>query len=51
MERAPDLPEAVRAGLEEVYRPEIERLQELLGRDLSGWGAARSAGDARPPAG
>lgn len=33
----PPFPDALRRELEELYRPEIEDLQQLIGRDLSTW--------------
>ncbi|TAK12079.1 MAG: hypothetical protein EPO32_09875 [Anaerolineae bacterium] len=36
-EKPKPMPNAARAALLEFYRPEIVRLQNLLGRDLGGW--------------
>lgn len=33
----PDMPAVVREGLAEFYRSDIERLEGILGRDLSRW--------------
>lgn len=33
----PPMPADARAGLEEYFRPEVDRLSSLLGHDLSGW--------------
>ncbi len=41
---APALPPQLRQRLLELYRPDIERLQGLVGRDLSAWLAAPGAG-------
>lgn len=42
----PPMPVRARADLERVFFPEIARLEEVIGRDLSGWrrGVARSPG-------
>jgi hypothetical protein len=37
LRRAPPLPEDVRRELREAYRPDILKLQGLIGRDLSHW--------------
>jgi hypothetical protein len=36
----PSLDPELRARLARVFRPDVERLQDLLDRDLSGWLAA-----------
>ena len=33
----PEVPVVQRAMLRELFRPEVERLEEMLSRDLSGW--------------
>jgi hypothetical protein len=46
---APPMPEEAREELAEYYREDVGRLQDLIGRDLSGWLAPRR--DARDAAG
>ena len=40
-EKRPPVPADVRAGLEDELAPEIDRLEDLLGRDLSAWRMGR----------
>jgi len=44
----PPLTEEVAQRMREYYRPEVENLEKLIGRDLSGWknGSRRSRSDA-----
>jgi hypothetical protein len=39
--KAPPMPQEARAELIEAYREDVERLQELIGRDLSRWLGAK----------
>jgi hypothetical protein len=37
LEKAPPMPEEARRVLVEAYREDVARLEDLIGRDLSGW--------------
>ena len=47
-EKRPPLAPEVRARLQREFAPEVERLSELLGRDLTHWSTQRAPAAARP---
>jgi hypothetical protein len=41
LSKAPPMPEETRMELIEAYREDVLKLQDLIGRDLSGWLAVK----------